>query len=149
MAEPKCAVTASLLAVALLYLGTACQREGSRPGAAVTAPAAPPVIKVTGDRGEADLGRVAPGSAQTVIFEIVNSSAQPLKLVRVQSTCDCTRVRQSPDQIPAGASARVEVVFEVPDAIGVKAPYTSELLVLTDAPNRKLIHLVIRSVGKG
>jgi hypothetical protein len=103
------------------------------------------LVQVTGDRGDCDLGRVAPGSTHTVIFEIVNHSDRPLKLVRVQSACECTTVRSSPEEISAGGAGRIEAIFAAPDAA---ADFKTELLVLTDAPDRKLIHLGIRCVAR-
>jgi hypothetical protein len=138
---------AGILAGLLLCFCGACQTAGTRADPPASAAAADPVVRVTGDRGDRDLGRVAPGSTHTVIFEIVNPSDRPLKLLRVQSGCDCTTVRASPAVIPAQGADRVEAVFAVPD-VKVKAPYETELLVLTDAPDRKLIHLGIRCVGK-
>lgn len=132
-----------MLAGLLLCFCQACQTGEVRatPGQAPPTP----VVRVTGDRGDFDLGTVTPGSTHTVNFDIVNSSARPLKLLRMQSLCDCIRVLAAPKEISAGDVGHIETSLKAPDSEG---PYRTEVVVLTDAPDRKVIRLGVRCLGR-
>jgi hypothetical protein len=119
----------------------ACQTDRVPAGKGQSVPMAPPVVQVADDRGDHDLGLVAPGSKHTVIFEIRNPSDHPLKLLRMQGDCGCIKARGEGGEISAGGYTRVEVVFQAPHT---ETPYRSEVIVLTDSPERKLIHLGVR-----
>lgn len=60
---------------------------------------------------EFDFGKVPQGKPVFHVFEIVNTSSQPLKLDNVQASCGCTTPEWSHDPIAAGATAQIKVGF--------------------------------------
>lgn len=101
-----------------------------------------PVVQVKGERAEYDLGTVQSETKHHVIFVIHNNSDTPLRIISIRGDCSCIRPTGTPGPIAAGQTAQVEAVFRAPD---IHSLYSSELIVLTDNPSRKLIHLGVNA----
>jgi hypothetical protein len=99
-----------------------------------------PVVQVTGERAKFDLGTIRSESKHHIIFVIHNNSDTSLKIKSIRGDCSCIRPTRTLESIAAGQVAQVEAVFRAPD---IQSAYGSELIVLTDNPSRKMIHLVV------
>lgn len=144
------AVPLGLLACVLTWCGYGCQSSHPTtssvldpPPSAAPAPATatPPVVQVTGGRGEYDLGKVKAGGKYRVVFAIHNDSDKPLRFVRVQPDCTCIAAVESPESIAPSQTANVVAEFTPPN---LEVTYGSELIILTDNPLRKTIHLGVK-----
>jgi len=60
---------------------------------------------------ELDLGTVTNGQTVTVSFVLTNRSDKAVKIVNVSTSCHCTVVEKSPDEIAAHGSGTVESSF--------------------------------------
>ena len=60
---------------------------------------------------EYDFGKIPQGKPVYHSFEIVNQSAQPLKLDNVTATCGCTTPEWNRDAIAPGASDKIKVGY--------------------------------------
>ena len=60
---------------------------------------------------ELDLGTVTNGQTVSVSFVVTNHSDKAVKIVNVSTSCHCTVVEKSPDEIAAHGSGTVESSF--------------------------------------
>jgi hypothetical protein len=103
----------------------------------------PPVVQVTGERAQFDLGDVKAGSKHQVIFAIHNDSDKPLKFTKIRGDCSCITSAEAPESIAPGQVARVVAIFDAPD---INVPYGAELIIMTDNPQRKIIRLAVGAI---
>lgn len=133
-----------LMACMLVYC-CGCVQTDPTPSSAIKASSPriePPVVQVSGDRADFNLGTVKPVSRHKVIFAIHNDSDKPLKIARIKGDCACIASAEAPEFIAPGKISRVVAIFDAPD---INAPYGSELIILTDDPLRKIIRLGVRA----
>ena len=97
----------ALLSLSLLCLGFA-RAQSSIPASSVQT-VAPATLEVK--ETEHDFGKIPQGKPVFYYFDIVNTSAVPLKLDNVQASCGCTTPEWSKDPIPAGATAQIKVGY--------------------------------------
>ncbi|MFB3891838.1 MAG: DUF1573 domain-containing protein [Phycisphaerae bacterium] len=96
------------------------------------------VVTVEGNLATHDLGKVRPDSVHTVIFAVENRSATDVNIRQVRADCECISAVDPPTKLAAKSATRITARFVGPR---VKEPYSSELFVLTDDPQRKMIRL--------
>ena len=65
------------------------------------------------------LGVVETGATLANVFELRNTSGQPVTLRSVRSSCSCAAVEWPRQAVPAGSSAWVRVVLKVPAEVGL------------------------------
>lgn len=58
-----------------------------------------------------NFGRIAQGKPVTHIFEVVNTSKEPLLIENVQASCGCTTPEWSKEPIAPGASSKITVGY--------------------------------------
>jgi hypothetical protein len=58
-----------------------------------------------------DFGKIPQGRPATYVFEVVNTSKEPLKLDNVQASCGCTTPQWSQELIPAGGTSKIIVGY--------------------------------------
>ena len=64
------------------------------------------------------LGALTNGQDVSMIFVLTNRSDQAVKITGVDTSCRCTSVQKSPDEIPAHGSGAVELLFNSSRADG-------------------------------
>ncbi len=96
------------------------------------------VVAVEGNLATHDLGKVRPDSVHTVIFAVENRNATDVNIRQVRADCECISAVDPPAKLAAKSATRITARFVAPR---VKEPYSSELFVLTDDPQRKMIRL--------
>jgi len=74
---------------------------------------------------EHDFGEIPQGKPVFYSFEITNTSASPLKLDNVQSSCGCTTPEWSHDAIAPGGTALIKVGFNA----AVHGPFTKPITI--------------------
>jgi len=72
------------------------------------------------------LGTLTTGQDVPVTFVLTNRSDNPVKIVNVDTSCHCTSVQKSPDEIPAHSSGAVELNFNSSRSDG---PVTQSVVV--------------------
>jgi hypothetical protein len=138
-------VVAGILCTMHTSLGAS---PASRPAAA-SAPAAlvdpnAPVVRVDGNATVAthDLGKVKAGAVYFVVFEVQNAKDANVAIQQIRPDCECiTALQPAPTFLAAQAVTRITARFVPPKVNDV---YGSELIVRTDDPQRKAIHLRIQ-----
>ena len=70
---------------------------------------APDVLQIK-EKGY-DFGKIQQGRPVTHVFEVVNTSTDPLRLENVQASCGCTTPEWSRDAIQPGATANIKVGY--------------------------------------
>ncbi len=58
-----------------------------------------------------DFGKIPQGRPATYVFEITNTSTEPLRLENVQASCGCTTPEWSKEPIAPGANAVIKVGY--------------------------------------
>jgi hypothetical protein len=112
----------------------------SQPASAPGADSNAPVVTVTGNMATRGLGTVRVGSEHFVVFEIENLKDANVAIKSIRPDCECISALQSPTCLAAKGVTRVTARFVAPKVNDV---YSSELLVLTEDPQRKIIHLKV------
>ena len=80
------------------------------------------------------------GSEHLVVFAIENPKDANVAIKSIRPDCECISALQSPTYLAAKGATRVTARFVVPKVNDV---YASELLVVTDDPQRKIIRLKV------
>ena len=121
----------TLFCCAVVLLGgfTYWQNKRSQPYNAQSAMQANPGLVCTD--AEHDFGRVNATEALLLQhqFTITNTSPKPIRIVKTESTCGCTKAEVSPDPIAPGASVTVRVEASWPGRHGRQ---TVEAILHTD-----------------
>ena len=115
---------------------TATSQPASGPGPASGAT----VVRVDGNMATHELGAVQAGSVHVVVFAIENTKDGNVAIRQIRPDCECISAVEPPACLAARGATRVTARFVVPK---VKDLYGSELIVLTDDPQRRIIHLRI------
>lgn len=102
------------------------------------APAQGPVIRVDGNDAMWQVGTIATNSSHKATFVLVNGDSEPLRVVKVLSDCECFQPLSRPEVIPPQASKPLVAEFQAPN---VPLRYNSQLTVLTDREDRRMIFL--------
>jgi len=58
-----------------------------------------------------DFGKIPQGRPATYVFEVVNTSKEPLKLDNVQASCGCTTPQWSQEPIAPGGTSKIIVGY--------------------------------------
>ena len=110
----------------------------SQPASASGPAASAPVVRVDGNMAMRELGNVRAGSEHFVIFAIENPKEANVSIRQVRPDCECISAVQPPAYLAAKAATRVTARFVAPKVDDV---YGSELIVVTDDPQRRTIRL--------
>jgi hypothetical protein len=113
-------------------------RGASQPASAPGAAGDAPVVRVDGNVATRELGTVRAGSEHVVIFAIENPKDANVAIKQIRPDCECISALQPPAYLAARGATRVTARFVAPKINDV---YGSELLVVTDDPQRKIIRL--------
>lgn len=76
-----------------------------------TAVATPAVELIQLKETSHDFGKIPQGRPASYVFEVVNTSKEPLKLDNVQASCGCTTPQWSHDPIAAGGTSKIIVGY--------------------------------------
>jgi hypothetical protein len=98
----------------------------------------PPLTGLTAQPGHRDLGVLAPGDQQTLVFMIRNGSDHPVRVKHVQPSCGCSPASIESDIIPPGAQIPLMVAYTA-SALG-EASYA--VTVSTDAGDLRVTFTV-------
>jgi hypothetical protein len=112
----------------------------SQPTSASGMATSAPVVRVDGNMATRELGNVRAGSEHFVIFAIENPKEANVAIRQVRPDCECISAVQPPAYLAAKAATRVTARFVAPKVDDV---YGSELIVVTDDPQRRTIRLRI------
>lgn len=96
------------------------------PGQAVAAP------KLVFEEREHDWGLIEQGKVATHTFRIANSGSDPLTILDVESSCECTVPKVSKNEIAPGGKAQIDVTF---DSKRFTGSVTKELTVRSNDPD--------------
>lgn len=97
--------------------------------------------RVTGTEARIDLGTIAAGSEHRMAFHVRNEKESPIRIRKITRDCECIRAVNPPETLEPGDTT-IDVVFEAPK---VAVPYKTRLVLVTDAPDRRLISLWVNS----
>ena len=101
----------------------------------LAAPVAVDVLQVK--EMEHDFGKIPQGKPVYYFFEIVNTSAAPLKLENVQASCGCTTPEWNREAIPAGATDKIKVGYNAAN----EGYFEKTITVLYDGNQTKQIKI--------
>ena len=96
-------------------------------------------------RPDLQLGALTNGQVVSITFELTNRSDEAVKIANVDTSCHCTSVQKSPDEIPAHGSGVVELNFNSSRSDG---PVTQSVVMET-AGGQILTAQFSATVGSG
>jgi hypothetical protein len=70
------------------------------------------VAAIEVDESHLDLGQIYRDEPQKIVFDIRNQSDEPVTIVDIQPSCDCTTAEVVPNPIPPGEKAEVLTFFD-------------------------------------
>jgi hypothetical protein len=120
--------------------------SASRPATTTaTGPAAPanaPLVRVEANATMAthELGTVCVGSEHFVVYAVSNAREANIAIRQIRPDCECISAVQPPAYLAAGGETKITARFVAPNVNDV---YGSELIVLADDAQRKIIRLRI------
>lgn len=86
---------------------------------------------------EFEFGKIPQGKPVYHIFEIVNTSNQPLKLDNVQASCGCTTPEWSRDPIAPGATAQIKVGYNA----AAEGPFDKPVTITYNTNQTKVLKI--------
>ncbi len=108
-----------------------------------TAPADPePEVKVSGTKGEIDLGYVPLKKKQSLYFLIDNPTKQPIKIKKIRSECKCMAVASPPIQLEPKSDTAIKVILDAP---AKSEKYSKRFLIVTADRERPIIELMVKA----
>lgn len=106
----------------------------------------PPAAVVEASPPFIDFGRVAQHSVPSGTAKIVNRGRQPLRIVEILKSCDCSSADVSTRTIPVGGAAELSVQWKVGDRHDDAATKVSVLLAeIEGAPGVHVVEVGLRS----
>ena len=106
-------------------------------------PAETAKVVVTGAEGLMDLGEVPLRSVHVVTFAVDNPTNRSLAITSARSDCECIEAVDPPHHLPPNATTDVHVRFRAPS---VALSYETEVILVTDRPDRPFIRLKVKCV---
>ena len=97
-----------------------------------------PVVRVDGNMATHELGAVRADSVHVVVFAIENPKDGNVAIRQIRPDCECISALEPPAYLAARSATRVTARFVAPKVNDV---YGSELIVVTDDPQRRIIRL--------
>jgi hypothetical protein len=86
---------------------------------------------------EHDFARIPQGKPAYYTFEIVNTSAQPLKLDDVHASCGCTTPEWSREAIAPGATAQIKVGYNA----AAEGPFEKTITITYNSNQNKQLKI--------
>ncbi|MFN3316201.1 MAG: DUF1573 domain-containing protein [Raineya sp.] len=91
--------------------------------------------RITFQEKEHNFGNIKVGEAVSYHFEYTNTGKQPLRLLAVQTSCDCTTTIWDKKAITQGEKAKITVIYTPkPNQIGDQRKV---ILVISNAQNKE------------
>ena len=98
-------------------------------------------VAVEGNYAFHDLGPVPPESAHQVVFAVDNPTDRAVT-IHISSDCPCTSAVEAPSQLPPGTATDITMQVVSPKA---SVSFRTQLILMTDDPQRPIIRLEVRS----
>ncbi len=84
-----------------------------------------------------DFGKIPQGKPVTHIFEVVNTSGEPLQIENVQASCGCTTPEWNHDPIAAGGTKKITVGYNA----AANGPFEKTITIFFDSGKTKQLFI--------
>ncbi len=148
----SCVCVAAACVLVLLAPGGCSQRSGvlavadSQELEGVTDPSGKPISVVeigpSESEGVHDFGYVEPKSKRQVLFTLANAAAEPMRVKKVKSGCECIYLMAGAKEIPSDDEGQFLVEFHAPKLV---TQYGTEVVLFTSDPSRPMVLLSVRA----
>jgi hypothetical protein len=93
------------------------------------------------DEATIDVGTFGQGEVAHLRFTLTNHGKQPVKLLRIDPSCGCTKARPSREHIPPGESVTIQADWELGGSRGETSTQLSVAFIEDDAEELEILWL--------